>query len=53
MQLKTIATDHSADIDNQDFKKFYRKCTKEPYKLWTIDTTLSASDPVTFRKKIV
>ena len=30
-ELQNIATDHSADIDYQDFKKIYRKCTKEPY----------------------
>ena len=31
IELKNIATDHSADIDCQDFKKIYRECTKEPY----------------------
>ena len=29
-ELKTIATDYSANIDYQNFKKIYRECTKEP-----------------------
>ena len=50
IELKNIATDHSADIDYNDFKKIYRECTKEPYSFLTIDTTLPASDPLRFRK---
>ena len=30
IELKNIATDHSSDIDYQDFNKMYRECTKEP-----------------------
>ena len=52
IKFKKIATDHSADIDYQDFKKLYRKCTKEPYNVLTIDTTLPASDPLRFRKNL-
>ena len=51
-ELKNIAINYSADIDYQDFIKNYRECTKEPYNLLTIDTTLPASDPLTFRKKL-
>ena len=29
IELKNIATDHSADIDYNDFKKIYTKCTKD------------------------
>ena len=50
-ELQNITTNHSADIDYQDFKKIYRECTKEPYNFLTIDTTLPASDPLRFRKK--
>ena len=32
--------------------KIYRECTKEPYNVLTIDTTLPASDPLRFRKKL-
>ena len=51
-ELQNIATDHSADIDYKDFVNIYRECTKEPYNLLAIDTTLPASDPLRFRKKL-
>ena len=51
-ELQNIAINHSADINYQDFIKFYRECTKEPYNFLTIDTTLPASDPLRFRKKL-
>ena len=44
-ELQNIASDHSADIDYQDFKNVYRECTKKPYNFLTIDTMLPASDP--------
>ena len=49
-ELQNIATNHSADIDYQDFKKIYREYTKEPFNFLTIDKTLPASDPLRFRK---
>ena len=49
-ELQNIAINHSADIDYKDFKKIYGECTKEPYNLLTIDTTLPASNPLRFRK---
>ena len=52
-ELLDIATDHSVDIHYNDFMKIYRKCTKELYSFLTIDTTLPASDPLRFRKKIL
>ena len=52
IELKNIATDHSADIDYGDFKNVYRECTKEPYNSLTIDTTLPASHFLRFRKKL-
>ena len=52
IELKNIASDHSADIDYQDFKKIYRECTKEPFNFLTIDTTLPASNPLRFRKNL-
>ena len=51
-ELKNIATNHSADIDYQDFMKIYRKCTKEPFSFLTIDTTLPSSNPSRFRKNL-
>ena len=49
-ELQKLATDHSADIDYQDFKRIYRECTKKPYNFLTIHTMLPASDPLRFRK---
>ena len=43
---------NSADIDCKDFVKIYKVCTKKPYYFLTIDTTLPASDPLRFRKKL-
>ena len=50
-KLQNIATNHSADIDFQDFQKIYKECTKEPYIFLTIDTTLPAL-PSRFRKNL-
>ena len=51
-RITKIATNHSADIDYQDFKKIYRQCTKEPFNFLRIDTMLPASDPLRFRKTL-
>ena len=52
-ESQNIAIDHSADIDYKDFMKIYREYTKEPYSFLTIDTTLSASDLLRFRKNLL
>ena len=52
IELKNIATDHSADIDYQDFKKIYRECTKERFSFLTIDTTLPAIHPLRVRENL-
>ena len=51
-ELQNIAINHSADIAYQDFMKIYRECTKEPCNFLTIDSTLTASNPLRFRKKL-
>ena len=51
-ELHNTAINHSADIDYQDFIKIYRECTREPYSFLTIDTTLSSSNPLRFRKNL-
>ena len=50
-ELQKSAITHTADIDYKDFVKIYRDCTKKPFSFLTNDTTLSASDPLKFRKK--
>ena len=53
-ELQQIAIDHSADIDYKDFLKIYRNCAKEPYFFFfTVNTTLSASDSMRFRKNVL
>ena len=52
IELKNIATDHSADIDYKDFMKIYSECTKEPFNFLTIDTTLPASNPLRFSRNL-
>ena len=43
---------HSANIDYNDFVKIYKIWTRESYSFLTIDTTLSPSDPLRFRKNL-
>ena len=52
-ELQNIAINRSTDTDYQDFININRKCTKEPYSFLAMDTTLSASDCLRFRKKLV
>ena len=33
--------------------KIYRNCTKEPYSFLTIDTTLTADNPLRFEKNVL
>ena len=51
-ELQNISINPSADIDENDFMKMYRECTREPYNILTTDTTLPASDPLRFRKNL-
>ena len=50
--LQNTLINHSADIDYKNFMKIYREYTRDPYSFLTIDTTLPASDPLIFRKKL-
>ena len=51
-ELQNTGINHSADIDYKDFMKIYRECTRKPYSFLTIDTTLSSSNPLRFRKNL-
>ena len=51
-ELQNIAINHSADIGYKDFMNIYRKRTKEHFDFLTIDTALSACDPLRFRKNL-
>ena len=52
-ELQNIAINHSADIDYNNFVRIYRESTKKLYSFLTIDTTLSAGDPLRFRKNLL
>ena len=49
-ELQNIAINHFTDIDYRYFMKIYRECTKEPFNVSTIDTTLPVSNPLKFEK---
>ena len=51
-ELQQIAINHSSDINTKDFIEIYRKCTDKPYSFLVIDTTLSANNPLRFRKNL-
>ena len=51
-ELQNIAVNHSTDIDYKDLVKIYRECTKKLYSFLTIDTILTASDPLRFRENL-
>ena len=52
-ELQSVAANHSADINYQDFMKIYRKCTSEPYSFLTIDSILPFDNLLRFRKNLL
>ena len=52
-EFQNIATNLSEDIDYKDLMSICREFTKEPFSFLTIDKTLPASDPLTFRKNLL
>ena len=52
-ELQNIASNHSADIDYKNFMRIYRKYTSKPCSFLTTDTTLPASDLLTFRRNLL
>ena len=52
-ELKQITFNHSSNIDFQDFKNLYKKCTAKPYSFLVIDATLASDNPLCFRKKLL
>ena len=52
-ELQNIAINHSVDIHHNNFVRIYREFTRKPYRFLTIDTTLSRSDPLRFRKNLL
>ena len=52
-ELQQIASNHSSDIDFNDFMKLYRYYTKELYSFLVNDTTLSVDNPLRFRDSLL
>ena len=52
-ELQEIATNHSADINFDEFKRLYRKCIAEPYSFLVIDTTLPSDNALGFRENLL
>ena len=49
-ESQDIDINNSADIDYKHFMKIYRECRKKTYSFLTIDTTLTATDLLRFKK---
>ena len=52
-ELQQIASNHSSDIDFEDFMKLYKVYIKEPFPFLVNDTTLSSDIPLQFRKNLL
>ena len=52
-ELQQIASNHSSDIDFEDFMKLYQVYIKEPFPFLVNDTTLSSDIPLRFRKNLL
>ena len=52
-ELQQIASNHSFDIDFNDFMKLYKEYTKEPYSFLVNDMTLSSDNLLRFRKNLL
>ena len=52
-ELQRIASNHSSDIDFQDFLNLYKKSAAEPYSFLIIDATLSSDNSLRARKNLL
>ena len=51
-EIQQIATNHSSDINTNDFVNIYRKYTVEPSSFLVNDTTLPSNNALKFRKNL-
>ena len=51
-ELQQISSGHSSDNHFKEFVKLSKNYTKETYSFLVNDTTLSADNPLRFRKKL-
>ena len=52
-EFQEIVINHSSDIDFEDFKNLYKKCTAKPYYFLVFDATLASYNPSRFRKNLL
>ena len=52
-ELQRIASNHSSDIDFQDFLNLYKKSAAEPHSFLVIDTALSSDNSLRARKNLL
>ena len=52
-EFQSIAINHSADLDHEDFVKICRNCTSKPFSFLTSDTILPANKFLRFRKNLL
>ena len=52
-EFQQRASNHSSDIDFNDFMKLYKNYTKEPYSFLVNDTPLSSDNPLRLRKNLL
>ena len=52
-ELQQIPSNHSSDIEFNDFMKLYKDYTKEPFSFLLNDTTLPSDNPLRFRKSLL
>ena len=52
-ELQQTASNHSTEIEFQDFMKLFKDYTKEPYSFLVKNTTLSSDNPLRFRKNLL
>ena len=52
-ELQSIANNHSADIDFNDFMKIYKKCTAEKYSFLVNCPTLPSDNTLHFTKNLL
>ena len=52
-ELQQIALNHTSDIDFEEIKRLYRKCSQDPYSFLVIDITLPSDNPLRFRKNLL
>ena len=52
-ELQQIESNHSSDIDFQDFMNFPKKCTTKPYSFLVIDSTFTLDNLSRFRKNLL